>query len=176
MQFRHYLTIFITTLVLPACSILQPPDYWPDQLPPQEYFIDRYQVATDNQAYQELDSYLNWIKTFYLGSALSPGWLGLTEDLLYEAPAVKKQEYEVKMEFLGRLIGAEWAKNNAVRLIDTRCASVWRDALIEAIERDDLENYMQRFEADVNAIFAGSLSKENIVYTRYYEENSFEFF
>jgi len=176
MQYRRYLTIFITTLVLPACSILQPPDYWSDQLPAEEYFIDTYQLATDNQAFQEMDSYLDWIKIFYLGSPLSPGWLQLTEELLYEAPADKNQEYTERMQVLGRLIGAEWAKNNAVRLIDTRCASVWRDALIEAIELDDLESYMQRFEADVNAIFAGSLNKQDIVFTRYYEENTFEFF
>ncbi len=176
MQFRQYLTVFITILILPACSILQPPEYWPKELPPEEYFVDAYQVATDNQPYQEMDSYLNWIKVFYLGSALSPGWLQLTEDLLYETSADKKLEYTEKMEVLGRLIGAEWAKNNAVRLIDTRCASVWRDTLIEAVEIDDLDNYMQRFEADVNAIFAGSLSKKDIIYTRYYEEKAFEFF
>ena len=176
MQFRNYLTILFATLTLSACSILYPTDDWPEQLPAQGYFIDSYQSATDNQAYQEMDSYLNWIKVFYLGSALSPGWMDLTEGLLYEAPANKEQEYAQTMDSLGLLIGAEWAKNNAVRLIDTRCASVWRDALVEAVELGDLENYMQRFEEDVNAIFEGSLSKEEIVFTRYYEENTFDFF
>ncbi len=176
MQFRNYLTILFATLTLSACSILFPADGWPGQLPPQEYFIDSYQSANDNQAYQDMDSYLNWIKVFYLGSALSPGWMDLTEGLLYETPEHKKQGYAETMESLGRLISAEWAKNNAIRLIDTRSASVWRDALVEAVELGDLDSYMQRFVDDVDAIFAGSLSKEDIVFTRYYEENTFDFF
>jgi len=48
--------------------------------------------------------------------------------------------------------------------------------LIEAVSIGDLENYMQRFEADVNAILAGTLSQEEIEFSRYYEEEGFEFF
>jgi hypothetical protein len=60
-------------------------------------------------------------------------------------------------------------------LIDTRSASVWRDALIEAISVGDLDNYMLLFESDVSEILAGSLDKEEISFTRYYEEEVFEF-
>ncbi len=175
MQFRNYLTIFITTIALSSCSIFQSSDYWSDRLPPQEYFIESYQAATDNKVYQDQESYMGWVRVFYLGNTLSAGWLQLTEELISEAPENKKQEYEELMAFLGQRIGAEWAKNNRVRLIDTRSASVWRDALIEAIAVGDLENYMLRFEADVSAILAGSLDKEEISFTRYYEEEIFEF-
>ncbi len=175
MQFKNYLTIFITTLALSACSIFQSSDYWSDRLPPQEYFIDSYQTATDNQAYQDQESYLGWVRVFYLGNTLSAGWLQLTEELVSESPKDKKQQYAELMAILGQRIGAEWAKDNRVRLIDTGSASVWRDALIEAISVGDLDIYMLRFEADVSAILAGSLDKEEIRFTRYYEEEIFEF-
>lgn len=175
MQFRNYLTIFITTIALSSCSVFQSSDYWPDRLPPQDFFIESYQADTNNQVYQVQESYLDWVRVFYLGNALSSGWLELTEELVSEAPENKKQQYAELMGFLGQRIGTEWAKDNRVRLIDTRSASVWRDALIEAISVGDLDNYMLRFEADVSEILAGSLDKEEISFTRYYEEEVFEF-
>ena len=106
---------------------------------------------------------------------MSAGWLQLTDELLSETPENKQQEHAELMAVLGQRISAEWAKSNRIRLIDTSSASVWRDALIEAISVGDLDNYMLRFEADVNAILAGSLNKEEITFTRYYEEEIFEF-
>ncbi len=176
MLFEKYFIPVVLIFTLPGCTLFQAPGDWSELLPPQSYFIDYYERSTDNHPYQDRESYLGWVKTFYEGSPLSPGWLQLTEDLLFETPADKQQEYSELMAELGQRIGAEWAQNNRVRLIDTRCASIWRDALIEAVSIGDLENYMQRFEADVNAILAGTLSQEEIEFSRYYEEEGFEFF
>lgn len=167
---------FFAAFMLSACAFIQPSGDWPEQLPQQDFFVDYYQGSIENQLYQDLDSYLDWVRVFYLGNPLSPGWLKLTDDLLMEAPANKQQEYADLMAELGQAICAEWAQSNRVRLIDTRSASVWRDALLEAVSLGDLLNYMQRFEADVYAILSGSLSKEEIEFSRYYEEEVFEFF
>ncbi|MAM71688.1 MAG: hypothetical protein CMP91_11155 [Gammaproteobacteria bacterium] len=158
-----------------ACSIFVPGGPWPSDLPPRQYFVDYYQASPDNHEYQEQDEYLNWVRVFYQGNALSPGWHLLTEELLFESEAARHEEYSLKMANLGRQISAEWAKGNEVRLIDTRCASIWRDALIEAIERDDLDNYIARFENDVNAILGRELDKEEISRERYYEVEEFDF-
>jgi hypothetical protein len=69
---------------------------------------------------------------------------------------------------LGRTISVEWAKSNEERLIDTRNAAVWRDALQEALSQGDLDNYLDRVDADVSAILAGSLAGEEIRFERYY--------
>ncbi|MBN4075394.1 hypothetical protein JYU22_02305 [Gammaproteobacteria bacterium AH-315-E17] len=161
--------------MISSCSFLQSSGGWSEQLPPQGYFADYYQYDIDNQLYQDQESYLAWVRVFYSGSAISIGWLQLTEDLLIEMPANKQQEYAELLAELGQRIGAEWARDNGLRLIDTRSASAWRDALIEAVSLGDLEDYMQRFEIDVNAVLAGSLSKEEIEFSRYYAEEKFEF-
>ncbi len=172
---RTFLFI-VFSLLLSACSLFQGAGPWPNEIPPQQYFIDQYESAESNKAFQDQDNYLKWVQIFYQGSTLSPGWIVLSEELLLEARVDKRAEYKEKMSVLGRLIGAEWAKDNRTRLIDTRCASVWRNALLEAISLNDLDNYIARFEEDVNAILAGSLDKNDIQFERYYEEEEFEFF
>tara|TARA_B110000495_G_C22721503_1_gene423823 strand:- start:115 stop:645 length:531 start_codon:yes stop_codon:yes gene_type:complete len=173
---KNILVLLCYGLMLSACSIFQAPGDWPKQMPSQDYFVDYYQRSTENKLYQDQESYLEWVQTFYLGSRLSPGWLQLTEDLLYETRTNKQQEYTELMALLGQRIGAEWAQSNGVRLIDTRSAGVWRDALFEAVYLGDLENYLQHFEADVNSILAGELNKEIIQFSRYYEEEKYELF
>jgi len=175
MLFKFFFILVVSFFMISSCSLFQPFRDWPGQLPEQDYFVDYYQHNTGNQIYQDQASYLNWVRVFYLGNPVSPGWLQLTKELLYEAPLNKQQEYIEFMALLGQRIAAEWALSNQVRLIDSRSASVWRDALIEAVTIGDLENYMKRFESDVNAILVGSLSKEEIEFSRYYEEENFEF-
>jgi hypothetical protein len=175
MLFSKNLSIFSIVLMISGCSFFQSAGDWPEPLPAQNYFVDYYELKADNQLYQEQESYLAWVKIFYFGNALSLGWIQLTEELLDKTPVYKQQEYAELMAEIGQLISAEWSLSNRTRLIDTRSASVWRDALAEAISADDLDNYLQRFNADVNSILAGSLSKEDIEFSRYYEEELFEF-
>ena len=69
---------------------------------------------------------------------------------------------------LGRIISVEWAKHNDVRLIDTRNAAIWRDALQESLSKNDLDNYLERVEADIAAMLAGTLTRSDIEFERYY--------
>jgi hypothetical protein len=176
MTFCKSLFLIVLLSLQIACSALLPVGSWPHNLPSEAYFIDYYQHGEDNHAYQALKDYLYWVETFYLGNALSPGWFQLTRELLEEVDADRQALYAEKMQSLGLMISAEWAQDNNVRLIDTRCASVWRDALLEAMAQDDLDNYLQLFANDVNAILAGELVKEDIELTRYYEVEGFDFF
>ena len=79
-----------------------------------------------------------------------------------------------RLYHLGGRIGSEWAKTNEVRLLNTRNAAIWRDALIESISQDDLDNYITRVENDVESILMGELDEEAIHFERYYIDD-FEF-
>ena len=176
MLFKNVLTFIISAVLLTACSIFDASESWPRPLPAKKYFESYYQSSVENHPYQSLDDYLNWVKIFYQGNALAPGWLQLTDEVLQEIPANKKSAYEIRMQALGQRIGAEWSLDNGVRLIDTRSASVWSDALLEAIAMNELENFIARMEEDVDNILMGSLNKDEIAFTRYYDAEELEFF
>jgi len=80
----------------------------------------------------------------------------------------------LRLYHLGGRIGSEWAKDNNVRVLDTRNAAVWRDALIESLNQNDLDDYITRVEEDVENMYMGNLSREDIYFERYYEDD-FEF-
>ena len=154
---------------------MQPATPWPKELPSQQYFINYYRSNNENRAYQDQEEYLYWVQIFYQGSALAPGWLQLTNQLLEEVVESKKPGYAARMYALGQRVGAEWSLDNRVRRIDTRSASVWNEVLLEAKVLEDLDNFLQRFEADVADILADRLHKDDIAFTRYYADTAFEF-
>lgn len=176
MQIRQSLIFIAVAALFSGCSIINTSESWPQTWPSKTYFTDYYQRKVDNHPYQEMDDYLNWVSVFYQGNALSAGWMELSEQVLLELPDSKKTEYKRRMFTLGQRIGAEWALDNNVRLIDTRSASVWSDALFEAIALGELESFIHRMENDVNSILAGLLNKDDIAFTRYFDEVEFEFF
>lgn len=150
---------------------------WPDSAYPRSYFEAAYREDELAQQYQSEEEYLLWVTRFYNGYSIAPGWLNLTRQVMErlegQDPAWQA-EVEERLYDLGGRIGAEWAKDNEVRLLNTRNAAVWRDALIESLNQDDLANYMIRVENDVESILAGELDKEAIYFERYYEDD-FEF-
>tara|TARA_R110000824_G_scaffold318073_1_gene505251 strand:+ start:75004 stop:75534 length:531 start_codon:yes stop_codon:yes gene_type:complete len=176
MRFRHFFFIIFSAAVLSACSTLYESDDWPQTLPSKNYFTEYYQRNVDNHPYQTVEDYLAWVRIFYQGNVLSIGWEELSEGVLVELPDAKKTEYEKRMFTLGQRIGAEWALDNSVRLIDTRSASVWSDALLEAIYLKELEAFIFKMENDVDSILTGRLNKNEIAFTRYYDEEEIEFF
>jgi len=150
---------------------------WPDGAYPRGYFEASFLEDPAAGRYQNLDDYLLWITRFYIGYSITPGWLELQAEVrsrLDEPQSAYANAVIERLYHLGGLIGAEWAKSNEVRLLDTRNAAVWRDALVESIFQDDLDHYITRVENDVEAILAGRLEKEAITFERYYVDD-FEF-
>src|SRR5690606_11699224 len=97
-----------------------------------------------------------------------PGWTGMTEQLRERLEPGRWPPVETALRDLGGRIAAEWAKDNSVRRINTRCAAVWRDALQEALSRDDLAAFLERLDQDVAALLGGSLDAGMIRFERYY--------
>lgn len=152
-----------------GCSLLFQDLAWPEQAYPQEYFIEAFQADETAQQYQTQDDYLLWITRFYIGNSLTPGWIGLTEQLMDRlGPQANRDEVSDRVYRLGAIIGSEWAKDNEVRKLNTRNAAVWRDALREAVDRGEVDDYITRVENDVAMMLAGELQIDDIYFERYY--------
>jgi hypothetical protein len=158
----------IPVCFLAACVSIPRVTDLPEHLPPVSWYVAAWQDDSANQQYQSLDEYLVWVRRFYEGFNIAPGWDDLTRQVLERIPASDQEVVSSRLFELGRTISVEWAKSNEERLIDTRNAAVWRDALQEALSQGDLDNYLDRVDADVSAILAGSLAGEEIRFERYY--------
>ena len=162
------LFLILIVYCLSGCSLISTDLQWPESAYPQEYFLAAFRADEAAGQYQTEDEYLMWVSRFYNGFSLAPGWLNLTRQVVERLEEPYSSEVSERLYLLGGIIGSEWAKDNDVRLLDTRNASVWRDALIEALDQDDLDDYMNRVENDVASIMAGELTREDIYFERYY--------
>lgn len=163
------ITIPLLILALFACSALSlRAESWKVEVPDREYF--EYVYATDavNKQYQSKDEYMDWIHRFYHGYQSINGWNNISSEVLDSAEAERFSAIAKKMNYLGRVISAEWAKDDPARLIDSRAVSAWSDAAYEAAERNELEHFIDRLLVDVELLFAGSLQAESINKARYY--------
>ncbi len=171
------ISVLTMVLMLVSCATNIEDIEWPDGAYPRGYFEAAFLEDPAAGEYQTQEDYLLWVTRFYNGYSIAPGWLNLQQEVLdrLEDPESAYADSVIeRLYHLGGTIGAEWAKSNEVRLLNTRNAAVWRDALVEAIAQDDLDNYITRVENDVQAILAGTLDKEVIEFERYYIDD-FEF-
>jgi hypothetical protein len=136
----------------------------------EQFFIAAWQADQPNQAVQSQADYLGWVARFYSGGGNVSGWQQMTDQVLARVPAEQHDTLVVQLDTLGRQIGAEWAKDNSIRLIDTRIVATWRDALLEALSRQDLAAYIAKLTADLEALMGRSLQVDAIRFERYYED------
>lgn len=158
-------------LLVTGCAIDIEDVAWPEGAYPRSYFQAAFEEDPLARQYQTEDEYLLWVTRFYNGYSIAPGWLDLQAQVLDRLDDPQSDYADQVMErlfHLGGRIGSEWAKSNEVRMLDTRNAAVWRDALIESISQDDLDAYITRVKEDVESLFAGDLDKEDIYFERYY--------
>ena len=160
--------MLVLMAVLTGCATPARTPSWPDGAAPPALFRAEWRRSVDNQRVQAEEEYLLWVTRFYTGNGPVPGWLDMTEQVLARLPEDQHERIEGRLFELGGRIGAEWAKDNSVRRISTRLAGVWRDALLEALTRGELDAYLDRLSADVDALLAGSLDDDAIRFERYY--------
>ncbi len=109
--------------------------------PVNEQFRVRYELDQRNQSRQRWNRYWYWIRTFYKGNILARGWTESCRRILGALPAeYEREELIGRMNVLGRLIAAEWAKNGSVRVIATSDLQRWggemRRAMRQRVEDD----------------------------------------
>ena len=93
------------------------------------FFQQRYEADKANQGKQSWAEYQKWVQRFYQGQSFPPiaGWADREKDLVAKAPQAREQ-----IEAVGRLIAAEWAKDNAVRKVSTSDLQAWGGQLKDA--------------------------------------------
>lgn len=164
--------LVVSTLVLlSACSNLK--DQWPDQVPNRSLFIKAYNADTQNKQIQTQEEYLLWIQRFYMGWEIyRNGWLKVTNQLTEQtADDQDKKIIEKKMQQIGLKISCEWAKKSRHRKIFTRHVSIWGNALLESLDRNEPLLLIDKVNADVDALLAHKLQPKTITENRYYPQD-----
>ena len=73
-----------------------------------------------------------WFKKFYEGTFLVKGWKKQMKELLNDFQGEERDALKDRLGRLGEKIGREWAKDNAVRRIDTANLQQWGESLTNA--------------------------------------------
>jgi len=70
-----------------------------------------------------------WFKTFQEGNFLSEGWQKISADIMAKTPPAQRPSQKVALDNLGRKIGMEWCRPNAVRKVNSSMLQEWGDIL-----------------------------------------------
>jgi len=177
MQHTTLLTRLITIAILAsslfACSsnkIVRQADAWPADMPTRAYFLKVYDADETNKKIQTQDEYLTWIVRFYSGWELyRRGWIKMTNELVDQVEdKTQVDEVRYKVERIGRLVSGEWAKKSDTRTIYLRHVSIWGNALLESLDRDQALPLINRVNQDVDDLLAHRIHADVITAERYF--------
>ncbi len=170
----HFRLLALLVLVsgLFACSTqkLARDENWPVTMPSRAYFVEAFEADKANKEVQTQQEYLTWIVRFYNGWELyGRGWTKMTNELLEQIddPAQAK-EIKLKVDRIGRQVSAEWAKKSDTRTIYLRHVSIWGNALLESLDRDQALELVTRVNQDVDDLLAHRIKPAVITAERYF--------
>ena len=150
---------------------------WPPELPQKSFFILMHASDPGNIAVQSQQEYLQWILSFYGGTLVAPtGWTELQSVVTRAASEERKPGLEAQLTDLGGQIAAEWAKENDLRVIDSRMLGIWGSILQIALEPEQQFQAIQLISKDVEALLLGTLSESDIEDSRYAQRLGLELF
>jgi hypothetical protein len=174
------LTRFMAVLILAsslfACSsnkIVRQADAWPSEMPSRAYFLKIYEADEANKKIQTQEEYLTWIVRFYSGWELyRRGWIKMTNELVAQVEDPNQiKEIRYKVNRIGRLVSGEWAKKADTRTIYLRHVSIWGNALLESLDRNDALPLINRVNQDVDDLLAHRIKADIITAERYFPVN-----
>jgi hypothetical protein len=164
-------TIWLVTvfMLFSACASRQQVEWLPD-LPDRAFFEAAYSEDSVNQTLQTREEYLGWIKSFYTGTLLYPtGWFDVQERVLSTSSPENIDAFGPRIEEMGRLIAAEWAKENSARAIDNRLLALWGATLQSATPGNQRLEVFDLVASDVRRLLSRELDKAAIADSRYDE-------
>lgn len=167
LKIKMTVPLLVLTLFAGSALSLQA-ESWKVEIPEKDYFEHIYANDAVNKKYQSKEEYMDWVYRFYHGYQSINGWNDISAEVLGSTEAGRYPAIAKKMNYLGRIISAEWAKDDPDRLIDSRTVSTWSDAAYEAADRKELERFIDQLLVDVELLFDGSLKAESINTARYY--------
>lgn len=93
----------------------------------EAWFRHRYDADAHNKAKQSWKEYHEWVRVFYEGKRFPPvpGWRSREEDILKKLPHDARVHVRPRLDETGRILAAEWAKDNAVRKVSTSDLQSW---------------------------------------------------
>jgi hypothetical protein len=102
------------------------------------------------------DDYEGWIRTFFEGTWLVPGWNARVASLVDEAADPGQPALRARLEKLGHRIAPEWARENDVRRIDSTDLERWGRRMSDARQRGRaaLMDEIAKVETEVEARLA----------------------
>lgn len=120
-----------------------------------------------------MDSYLRWVKGFYIGSDLyHQGWNDFVPKLLEQfEDSQERRQVEQQLYELGRDIAGEWAKADNSGPIQTSQLSIWGNALNHAIAEGNVKSTINLIESDVKDLLKGELTPDSINAGRYHKQD-----
>ena len=174
-SFIKLVSFLTVTVLLSACATHAPKEAeWPTDMPTRSYFVDYFASDIENQkSSQDLDEYLMWVVRFYKGWELyHNGWLRVTDSAVLGAKNPQMAaEVKTKMDAVGKVVSAEWAKNKNSNRILTRHVAVWGNALLEAIRRDQEVALIDRVLADATALVNNQIDLASVKPERYFPQD-----
>lgn len=158
----------IGTLTLAGCAVpsVEEPD-WPRDIPMRAYYIRVYEADPDNQTRQTLEDYLVWVRRFYDGYSVAPGWRRSEVQLMKGLTEEQVRLLAPRLAYLGHIMSSEWAKHNEGRNIETNMLSLWGRVMLKAKKDEQLDATLDRLTEDVIALIRGELDPKEITSKRY---------
>ncbi len=154
--------------VIAGCAVARPhDDDWPAGQPPKHHFTRSWESDAENAKLQTLEQYLHWVRKFYEGTPIAPGWTAASRRLLENRPEEARSRIKPRLAELGALICADWAKDNRRRRIDNRMLAVWGAAMRNAGPTGRVEAALDLIAADARAVREGTLPPEQVTSERY---------
>lgn len=97
-----------------------------------------------------------WLRKFYEGTFLVKGWKGRMKEILYDVSSEHKKETEKSLSNLGEKIGREWAKDNALRRIDSDMLQKWGEELRSVRKKGHavLDETIRKIDSEVDNILS----------------------
>ncbi len=89
-----------------------------------------------------------WFEKFLEGTFLAEGWHDITDNILAKIDKQERAKQRLAMKELGDKIGREWAKDNAMRKIDTAMLKRWGALLKKTV--DDQPSRLSALIAELN--------------------------
>ncbi len=166
------LALFILASSLFACSTqkMVRDENWPTTMPPRAYFVKAFEADEVNKKIQTQQEYMTWIVRFYNGWELyGRGWTKMTNELLAQIDNQDEaKEIKDKVDRIGRQVSAEWAKKSDTRTIYLRHVSIWGNALLESLDRDQALELVTKVNQDVDDLLAHKIKPAVITAERYF--------
>jgi len=179
-SFIKILIVCLISISLSACSTIKKDNDWPTNIPSRKIFVDAYhhQVSKGTNT-SNLNTHLTWVKRFYRGLSIYPGWNDMTElvlESLADEPIKIQNNTAQRLSDLGKKICIEWAQSNDSRNIDSANINTWGVALRKSVKQKQIFSFLTQVEKDVDDLIARELDIRSITSDRYYPDEDYDDF